>query len=684
MTKDLLPDEGGRFEGEVGDSIAFITKNFTEMNKLWVRMQHGQGLVRDPARREEERRELNVLVCKNLNRLSSLDGLTIGVYRGEVLPSILDQVTQCQDQIAQSFLMDSLIQAISDEYHLRTLDMLFDACNGLEASVDVHSIVISLIRRLTKYLELNPHAKSIPEKNMFTLFYEYIEGLTKNKKVGLAGILALCGSLLQFALSVYPDEFKLVGQVYDFVDSFLSQETGFHAKADAVKEVIQLLQQPVTHYGNVLIVLKIKSYNSVLQALSFDEKREVSKFLIKSLLTNQTKIQTAVDVDAFFTLISVIIKGQGGTQLDDDDEYEEDQSHLAQAISLFVNDDVDEMGCILLSAHEHLKEGGKFRIKYTLVPLVFKSLALVQRIYKLKDKDEAWDRKAKKIFKFANDLVGALKAVDHIHLSFRLYLECAIAASRCGLGAHAYGLLTKGAIELYESDAMSKSTVEFSAIRLLIATVNQMDCFDREKRGQLAKRLAQHSVKLINLDDQSRVLQQCSLLFASRVIADAEGSTFKDTANMSSCLKRAMTTATDNHDVDLMVILLVELLDTFLYFFIHHPDVVSAAQVTGLITKVKKEFTQKSFDKDHQAYQHLKNIKSFIAFKQIIKNNAKPIIEAMEAEYYVTNPLPACDPKDKAKMAEREKIKEQVRNKFKPDAEVKAKAETEKWKEISF
>lgn len=55
---------GGKYDGDVTDSIDFIVKNFTEMNKLWVRMQHGVGLVRDPARREEERIELNTLVCK--------------------------------------------------------------------------------------------------------------------------------------------------------------------------------------------------------------------------------------------------------------------------------------------------------------------------------------------------------------------------------------------------------------------------------------------------------------------------------------------------------------------------------------------------------------------------------------------------------------------------------------------
>ena len=56
------------------DSIDFIIANFTEMNKLWVRMQHGAGPIRSPEQRERERSELSLLVGKNLQRLSQLEG----------------------------------------------------------------------------------------------------------------------------------------------------------------------------------------------------------------------------------------------------------------------------------------------------------------------------------------------------------------------------------------------------------------------------------------------------------------------------------------------------------------------------------------------------------------------------------------------------------------------------------
>ena len=46
VSRSLLPDTGSEYEGEGGtvlDALDFLLQNFTEMNKLWVRMQHQVG-----------------------------------------------------------------------------------------------------------------------------------------------------------------------------------------------------------------------------------------------------------------------------------------------------------------------------------------------------------------------------------------------------------------------------------------------------------------------------------------------------------------------------------------------------------------------------------------------------------------------------------------------------------------
>lgn len=99
--------------GNLQDSISFVLTNFIEMNKLWVRLQH-QGHSRDREKREMERRELRILVGTNLVRLSSLDGVDLDMYQRNILPSILEQVVNCKDVIAQEYLMEVVIQVRVD------------------------------------------------------------------------------------------------------------------------------------------------------------------------------------------------------------------------------------------------------------------------------------------------------------------------------------------------------------------------------------------------------------------------------------------------------------------------------------------------------------------------------------------------------------------------------------------
>jgi Vacuolar protein sorting-associated protein 35 len=98
--------------GNLADSIGFVLTNFIEMNKLWVRLQH-QGHSREREKREHERRELRILVGTNLVRLSQLDGVDLDMYQQTILPSILEQVVNCKDVIAQEYLMEVVIQVWS-------------------------------------------------------------------------------------------------------------------------------------------------------------------------------------------------------------------------------------------------------------------------------------------------------------------------------------------------------------------------------------------------------------------------------------------------------------------------------------------------------------------------------------------------------------------------------------------
>ena len=82
MMKDILPDKGSEYEGEGGessDAVNFILQNMSDMNRLWVRLQHLSS-NKDKEQRELERNELRVTVGENIIRLSNLEGVTFEVY----------------------------------------------------------------------------------------------------------------------------------------------------------------------------------------------------------------------------------------------------------------------------------------------------------------------------------------------------------------------------------------------------------------------------------------------------------------------------------------------------------------------------------------------------------------------------------------------------------------------------
>lgn len=79
---------------------------------------------------------------------------------------------------------------------------------------------------------------------------------------------------------------------------------------------------------------------------------------------------------------------------------------------------------------------------------------------------------------FRCSFLSFLQEIDSFFLFLPIFLLILL-TDRCGLPSHAYGLLSKGAIELYEADVMSKSAIEYTAIRLLISNINQMESLDR-------------------------------------------------------------------------------------------------------------------------------------------------------------------------------------------------------------
>ena len=188
LCKDRLPDKDSEYYGEGGDvddCINVITRNLSEMNKLWIRMS---GKSKDKPRREKERIDLKLTIGENVSRLSSLEGVNSDTYQTTVLPKLLDIITSSKDAISQNYLIDCIISCFPDEYHLLTLHQILDVVTTqLEPKVDIKSIFISLMDRLADYAIRSQEVQQqfSSDNVFFNIFKTNIDNVkqTKNDKI---------------------------------------------------------------------------------------------------------------------------------------------------------------------------------------------------------------------------------------------------------------------------------------------------------------------------------------------------------------------------------------------------------------------------------------------------------------------------------------------------------------------
>eukprot|EP00842_Homolaphlyctis_polyrhiza_P000883 jgi/Hompol1/1796/HPOL_004967-RA len=277
LTRDHLPDsQQSSPHGTIEDSIHFVLQNFIEMNKLWVRLQH-QGHSREREKREQERRELRLLIGSNLVRLSQLEELNLTMYQTNILPSILQEIVSCRDVIAQEYLMDVVIQVFPDDFHLRCLDQFLTATVNLQRTVNVKQIVISLIDRFAAYAaRAREEATSskdgkavsgIPDDvQLFEVFWKQITELIKGRpEFTTFDIIGLLTSIANLSLNCYPDELayidKVLGMAKDqLVEGRVTESTASPIDGKTRSLLLQLLLSPIqTYHQNVLRILDLPS-----------------------------------------------------------------------------------------------------------------------------------------------------------------------------------------------------------------------------------------------------------------------------------------------------------------------------------------------------------------------------------------------------------------------------------------
>ncbi|XP_047319966.1 vacuolar protein sorting-associated protein 35A-like [Impatiens glandulifera] len=623
VSRNKLPDIGSEYEGDadtVTDAVDFVVQNFTEMNKLWVRMQH-QGPTRDKEKREKERNELRDLVGKNLHVLSQIEGVDLEMYKETVLPRILEQVVNCKDDIAQYYLMDCIIQVFPDEYHLQTLEILLGACPQLQASVDIKTVLSRLMERLSNYAASSTEV--LPEFLQVEAFKKLSSAIGKvieaQVDMPIVGVVTLYSSLLTFSLHVHPDRLDYVDQILGACVKKLSGK-GKLQDSKATKQIVALLSAPLEKYNSIETALKLSNYPRLMEHLDDATNKVMAGVIIQSIMKNKTFISTSDKVEALFELIKGLIKDAAGNLDDelDEEDFNEEQNSVARLIQMLYSDDPEEMFKIICTVRKHLQTGGPKRLPFTVPPLIFSSLKLVRQLQG-NDENVSGEEEAttpKTIFQLLNEIIEALSIVPAPDLALRLYLQCAEAANDCELEPVAYEFFTQAYI-LYEEE-ISDSRAQVTALHLIIGTLQRMHVFGVENRDTLTHKATGYSAKLLKKPDQCRAVYACSHLFW---VDDQDN--LKDGERVLLCLKRALRIANAVQQManatrgsSGSVVLFIEILNKYLYFFEKGNTEITVGTIQGLIELIRTEMQSENLTQDAAADAFFASTLRYIQFQK--------------------------------------------------------------------
>lgn len=609
VTKNKLPDVGSPYEGiggNVQDAYDFILQNFTESNRLWVRLQN-QGAAKDKKKREKDRQDLKVLVGNNLVRLSQLEGLDLPEYKAHVLPKILEQVVACKDVIAQTYLLDCVIQVFPDDFHLATLEPFLQACANLKEKVNVRAILESMMDRLSYYAASNNGI--IPaEVPAFKMFNECITTLIETREnMTLTETLKLQTSLTNFALKCYPARLDYLSHCLntcatlieksDFKNLVATEGTSKPVE-ETTTQIEALLSAPLGSLA--LRVLELPQYAKLMSYLPWNNWKEVAATLLRSVVTKRTLITDVSQAEQLFAVITPLLKDREGAKSDEiketvDEAFKQEQLLVAKVVHLMANDDTDTLLRIYVTARSQFTNGGVQRIQFTLVPLVFAALALASRVVAREraaaaEQDTPPQYSARKVFQFVIEIVTAM-ATSHPEISLKLFLQAAQAADQCGFHAIAYEFVKEGLL-IYECE-ITESKTQVRALTMIIGSLLNCRQFPTEDYEALITKTAQYANKLINKPDQCRMIALVSHLFWPRdppglrdETTDGEAPTlrYSDPDRVLECMQRSLKVASVcNNNI------FVEILDRYLYYFENDNPAIQVRYLSGLIALINEQ-----------------------------------------------------------------------------------------------
>jgi vacuolar protein sorting-associated protein 35 len=649
MIKDKLPDKDNEYEqggSKFEDTLKFILQNLEEMNRLWIRLSIGctgnERLIR-----EKERNELKILVGENIVRLASLNGLTLEMYKDEVLPKIINILLESKDQLSQQYLMECIIHAFPDDYNIHCMGTILDTCTNLVPTVDIKQLFINLMDKLAKFVgdsgrdqtEMIESAEKI-----FDLLQQNIDKIIEeNSGVDTLKLVELLTAFIKFALKCSPNKLAVVNHSLSSSVNILSKsKSDTKHSQESIKLIGRLLSAPLE---STLSIFEMPSFPVLMTYLDYASRSTLALRIIEQLITTEknqqeTVLNSSERINILLDFIKPLLVDSSDTIESDIYQFEYEQQAVTKLIFIIFNNNPDklfEMYNILLGV---FLKGGARRIKFTLPSMVNAFIAFCAMVtygYENKlsgslngkpihddfvnkleinfDNSTEYIKLLTKAYSTINEVIVNI-AATYPELGFKLYLSVLtqvndIKVERSSFEQTCYNFAAS-ASELYK-DGKIEPDRKMPLLLLYIGTVAGIDILNSEDMGRLVANLEDASKSLVKRSDQCIVMLNFSHLYEKS----------SEVKRIEECLTKAKRFAdfamTNAQNLNLFVLIL----NKYLYYIEKGVTSLKIDNINDIIEIVKNHIiTIETENKDNATF--LPEIKKYFETTiEVIKNRKK-------------------------------------------------------------
>ncbi len=237
-----------------------------------------------------------------------MKGIDSQMYVSSVLPKLLEMIVNCKDTMSQQYLMECIIQAFPDEFHLDSLEPLLEATTKLTPEVEIKTIFISLMDRLAKFAQNQDILAKSSNINIFKLFKKYTDKIieTQGRSIELSKLLELVVAFLRFCIKTYGPNVEYVNDILESSIYLIKSNSNDKLDKDAMKLLVKILTIPLEALD--LQVLGMNHFPALMGYMEYKARKQVGLKIVQAVVKTKKALDEEPLMDQLVEFIKPLIE----------------------------------------------------------------------------------------------------------------------------------------------------------------------------------------------------------------------------------------------------------------------------------------------------------------------------------------------------------------------------------------